>query len=238
MKVFAHRGDSAHFAENTQSAIQSALEMAIDGVEVDVQSAKDDFVIIHDSSLDRTTNGCGNVRDYTLHELALLDAGNGQKIPSLQQLLNWNSNKSLLNLELKHTFDLKYLALLLESNIAKGIINPENILLSSFNHHQLAWMKNRLPWLKIGALTSCIPLSYAQFAQDLNAYSVHVDKSFVNKAFCDDAKQRGLKIYAYTVDKKIDIERMLSLGIDGIFANDPLNAKSIITALNSNKSLN
>ncbi|HBW97146.1 MAG TPA: glycerophosphodiester phosphodiesterase, partial [Pseudoalteromonas sp.] len=61
---------------------------------------------------------------------------------------------------------------ILNNNIAKGVITKGNILVSSFDHHQIHWLKNRLPWLHIGALTSSIPLNYAQFAQQLNAYSV------------------------------------------------------------------
>jgi glycerophosphoryl diester phosphodiesterase len=231
MKVFAHRGNSAHFPENTQSAIMSALNMDIHGIEVDIQSALDNYMIIHDSSLDRTTNGCGRVSDFNAIDLYALDAGKGEKIPTLQQLINWNTNKKLLNLELKHTFELEKLVALLEQNIAAGTISKENILLSSFDHHQLVWMKKQLSWLKIGALTACIPVDYAQFAQNLNAYSVHVDKSFVNKAFCQDAKKRGLQIYAYTVDKKNDIEHLFAMGVDGIFANDPQQAASIIASL-------
>ena len=67
-------------------------------------------------------------------------------------------------------------------------------------------MKQELSWLKIGALTSSIPLDYAKFAQDLNAFSIHIDKDFINQNFVKDAHQRGLKVYAYTVDKIEDIK--------------------------------
>jgi glycerophosphoryl diester phosphodiesterase len=110
-------------------------------------------------------------------------------------------------------------------------ISRTNILVSSFDHHQLQWLKNKLPWLKIGALTSSIPINYAKFASDLNAYSVHADKTFINKAFAEDAKKRGLKIYAYTVDRKEDIALMLEYGIDGIFTNYPARTKAYLLSL-------
>ncbi|MBQ4797578.1 glycerophosphodiester phosphodiesterase [Pseudoalteromonas sp. MMG006] len=231
MKVFAHRGASGDFPENTKSAILEALKANIDGIEVDVQSTLDDYMIIHDSWLDRTTSGTGKVRDFTAQDLSKLNAGNGEKIPTLQQLIDWNNNKTLLNLELKHTFELEKFTTVLECNIAAGKISKENILVSSFDHHQLQYLKKILPWLKIGALTSSIPLHYAKFAQELNAFSVHVDKNFVNKEFADDAKKRGLKIYAYTVDKEQDISLMLEYGVEGIFTNYPAHTKAYLASL-------
>lgn len=231
MKVFAHRGASGDFPENTKSAILEALKVGVDGIEVDIQSSIDDYMIIHDSWLDRTTSGKGRVSNFTAHELSKLDAGNGEKIPTLQQLFDWNNNKSLLNIELKHTFELERFVAQLEQNIEANKISKANILVSSFDHHQLKWLKSKLPWLKIGALTSSIPINYAKFASDLNAYSVHADKTFINKAFSDDAKKRGLKIYAYTVDREQDIALMLEYGIDGIFTNYPARTKAYLLSL-------
>lgn len=231
MKVFAHRGASGDFPENTKSAILEALKVGVDGIEVDIQSSLDDYMVIHDSWLDRTTSGKGRVSNFTAHELSKLDAGNGEKIPTLQQLFDWNNNKSLLNIELKHTFALERFVAQLEQNIEAKKISKANILVSSFDHHQLQWLKNKLPWLKIGALTSSIPINYAKFASDLNAYSVHADKTFINKAFVEDAKKRGLKIYAYTVDREEDIALMLEYGIDGIFTNYPARTKAYLLSL-------
>ena len=231
MKVFAHRGASGDFPENTESAILEALKVGVDGIEVDIQSSFDDYMVIHDSWLDRTTSGKGRVSNFTAHELSKLDAGNGEKIPTLQQLFDWNNNKSLLNIELKHTFALERFVAQLEQNIEAKKISRTNILVSSFDHHQLQWLKNKLPWLKIGALTSSIPINYAKFASDLNAYSVHADKTFINKAFAEDAKKRGLKIYAYTVDREEDIALMLEYGIDGIFTNYPARTKAYLLSL-------
>ena len=231
MKVFAHRGASGDFPENTKSAILEALKVGVDGIEVDIQSSFDDYMVIHDSWLDRTTSGKGRVSNFTAHELSKLDAGNGEKIPTLQQLFDWNNNKSLLNIELKHTFALERFVAQLEQNIEAKKISKNNILVSSFDHHQLQWLKNKLPWLKIGALTSSIPINYAKFASDLNAYSVHADKTFINKAFAEDAKKRGLKIYAYTVDREEDIALMLEYGIDGIFTNYPARTKAYLLSL-------
>lgn len=228
MKIFAHRGASGDFPENTQSAILAALAIGVDGIEVDIQSALDDYVVIHDTHLDRTTNGVGKVSDFSAAHIMQLDAGNGEKVPNLQQLINWNNNQTLLNLELKHTFSLEKLATQLEKNITNNLLSKANVLVSSFDHHQLNWLKKRLPWLKIGALTASIPLHYAKFAQELDAFSIHIDKNFMNKAFVDDAKKRNLKVYVYTVDKIDDVKYMLECGVDGVFTNYPKHLKHFL----------
>ena len=229
MQIFAHRGASGNYPENTASAINAALQAQVDGIELDVQSCADNFVIIHDSWLDRTTNGNGRVVDTPFSEIARLDAGNGQHVLNLQQVLELIGSKTQINLELKHTFGLDKLVQILEQNVAEGIIEREQLLLSSFDHHQLKWLKQNLPWVKIGALTASIPLNYAYFAENLHAYSVHLDKNFINHEFVADAKQRGLKVMAYTVDKQQEIEEMQNLGVDGIFSNYPCYAKMILS---------
>ncbi|MFY8300608.1 glycerophosphodiester phosphodiesterase [Pseudoalteromonas sp. SS15] len=229
MQIFAHRGASGNYPENTASAITAALQAQVDGIELDVQSCADDFVIIHDSWLDRTTNGNGRVVDTPFSEISTLDAGDGQQVLNLQQVLELIGTQTQINLELKHTLGLDKLVQILEQNVAEGIIEREQLLLSSFDHHQLKWLKQNLPWVKIGALTASIPLNYAYFAENLHAYSVHLDKNFINHEFVADAKQRGLKVMTYTVDKQQEIEEMQNLGVDGIFSNYPCYAKMILS---------
>jgi glycerophosphoryl diester phosphodiesterase len=229
MQIFAHRGASGNYPENTTSAIAAALQAQVDGIELDVQSCADDFVIIHDSWLDRTTNGQGRVVDTPFSEISKLDAGEGQHVLNLQQVLELIGTQTQINLELKHTFGLDKLVSTLEQNVAEGIIDREQLLISSFDHHQLKWLKQNLPWVKIGALTASIPLNYAYFAENLHAYSVHLDKNFINHEFVADAKQRGLKVMTYTVDKQQEIEEMQNLGVDGIFSNYPCYAKMILS---------
>ena len=229
MQIFAHRGASGNYPENTTLAITAALQAQVDGIELDVQSCADDFVIIHDSWLDRTTNGNGRVVDTPFSEIAKLDAGEGQQVLNLQQVLELIGTQTQINLELKHTFGLDKLVQILEQNVTEGIIEREQLLLSSFDHHQLKWLKQNLPWVKIGALTASIPLNYAYFAENLHAYSVHLDKNFINHEFVADAKQRGLKVMTYTVDKQQEIEEMQNLGVDGIFTNYPCYAKMILS---------
>ncbi|TGE85163.1 glycerophosphodiester phosphodiesterase [Pseudoalteromonas sp. KS88] len=231
MKIFAHRGASGSYPENTQSAIKAAVDILVDGIEVDVQSCLDDYMIIHDTWLDRTTSGRGKVNNLTREQIQQFDAGNGEYVPTLSQLLDWVNNSTLINLELKHTFSLDKFVTLIEASVAANKLSRDNLLVSSFDHHQLMWLKQQLPWVKIGALTASIPINYAEFAQRLHAYSIHIDKNFINHEFVADAKKRDLQVYAYTVDKQEDIEQMLRYGVDGIFTNYPCNTKMILNSL-------
>lgn len=231
MKIFAHRGASGTYPENTQTAIKAAIEIEVDGIEVDVQSCLDDYMIIHDTWLDRTTSGRGKVNKLTREYIQQFDAGSGEFVPTLSQLIDWVDNKTLINLELKHTFSLDKFVAQIEQSVATNKLSRDNLLVSSFDHHQLMWLKQQLPWVKIGALTSSIPIDYAEFAQRLHAYSIHIDKNFINHEFVADAKQRNLQVYAYTVDKQEDIEQMLEFGVDGIFTNYPCNTKMILSSL-------
>lgn len=231
MKIFAHRGASGSYPENTQSAIKAAVDILVDGIEVDVQSCLDDYMIIHDTWLDRTTSGRGKVNNLTREQIQQFDAGNGEYVPTLSQLLEWVNNSTLINLELKHTFSLDKFVTLIEASVAANKLSRDNLLVSSFDHHQLMWLKQQLPWVKIGALTASIPINYAEFAQRLHAYSIHIDKNFINHEFVADAKKRDLQVYAYTVDKQEDIEQMLRYGVDGIFTNYPCNTKMILNSL-------
>ena len=109
-----------------------------------------------------------------------------------------------------------------------------DVLFSSFNHRLLHSIHQQRSDFAIGALTACYPLEYAKFAEQLNAYSVHLDVDFISENFVADAHKRGLKVFVYTVDELEDIKAMRELGVDGIFSNYPTKAKSHIAHLNGN----
>ena len=88
--------------------------------------------------------------------------------------------------------------------------------------------KNIEPTIKIGALTACNPLDHARFAEELQAYSVNADVSFIDQAFVNDAHKRGLKMFAYTVDEPEDLLRMRAWGVDAVFSNGPAKAKKLL----------
>jgi glycerophosphoryl diester phosphodiesterase len=232
MLIFAHRGASGVEPENTIRAIKAALEANVDGIEIDLHEVDGKLIVIHDRWLHRTTSGTGQIFQHNYEHLRSLDAGNGETIPTLDEVLALVAGKCKINLELKGVSNLEILYSYIDNAVATTELVIEDILLSSFNHRLLNTIYQQRPDFAIGALTACYPLDYAKFAEQLNAYSVHLDVNFISEHFVRDAHQRGLKVFVYTVDELEDIKTMKALGVDGIFSNFPTRAKSHIVHLN------
>lgn len=229
MKVFAHRGASGHYPENTLLAIKKALQADINGIEVDVYQIENKLIIIHDRWLHRTTNGKGKIFDYSFNELRCLDAGQGEKIPTLDEVLMLVAGKCVINIEIKGVRDLALLYQSLNQAQLKYGFEAKQLLISSFNHQQLKQINAQHSQYPIGALTACLPLDYALFAKQLNAFSVHICIDFIDQNFVENAHSYGLKVFVYTVDDAKDIDAMKALGVDGIFSNYPMESKKHIT---------
>ena len=226
MKVIAHRGYSGHYPENTLLAIAKALDADCDGIEIDLYRVEDTLVVIHDSDVSRTTNGTGLLQNLTLQQVQQLDAGSGQQVPTLWQVLQLVNNQTLLNIELKGADTAEPLLELLKKAETELGTEPEKLLISSFNHHLLKQIKKQRPDIKLGALTASLPLDYAAFASELGAWSVHCDKGFIDQQMIQDAHQRGLQVWVYTVNDAATAQKLQQLGVDGIFCNYPLQARS------------
>lgn len=225
MLIFAHRGASADAPENTLLAVQKALEQKADGIEIDVYQLGSELVVIHDQWVSRTTDGHGLLTDYSLQELQKLDAGHGQFVPTLWQVLDVVRGQCLVNIEVKGVQDVSLIIECINKAVNQLAFTYEHFSISSFDHHCLVRVKNLAPTLNIGALTASKPLTYAKFAEELQAYSVNADVTFVDQAFVQDAKTRGLKIYVYTVDQTADLLRLEQWGVDAVFSNGPAKAK-------------
>lgn len=228
MLIFAHRGASGNHPENTLKAINAAVEMGVDGIEIDVHLVDDTLVVIHDRWLHRTTSGSGQLKDYSLAELSELDAGEGEAIPTLWQVLECIDANVLVNIELKGKNTAEKTVETINKSIQELGYSVDDFLVSSFDHHLLREVRTLNSQLKIGALTSNIPINYAQFAEQIGSYSIHLDINFINKTFVDDAHNRGLHVFVFTVDEKQDIEELHRLGVDGIFSNYPSESQVII----------
>lgn len=233
MLIFAHRGASGVEPENTLRAMRAALAAQVDGIEIDIHQVDGQLLVIHDRWLHRTTSGQGQISQHNYQYLRTLDAGSGETIPTLAEVLELVAGKCIINLELKKIDDLSLLFHYIDQAIAHTPLVSNDILLSSFNHRLLDKIHQQRPELPIGALTSCYPLDYAKFAEQLHAYSVHLDVDFISEHFVADAHKRGLKVFVYTVDEIDDINAMKALGVDGIFSNLPSKAKSHIAHINS-----
>lgn len=228
MQIIAHRGASGEYPENTLLAFSQALAQGADAIELDVFAVENELIVIHDARLERTTDGKGSIYQHTLAELASINAGRGQAIPTLWQVLQLIQNKCWLNIELKGANTLQPLLRLLDRAENELGFDLQTLLVSSFNHPLLAALKTAKPTVRIGALTASLPLHYAAFAVELNAETVHCDAGFIDEHMIKDAKARGLKVYVYTVDSKDDLTQMQQLGVDGIFTNYPAQSRQFL----------
>jgi glycerophosphoryl diester phosphodiesterase len=218
---FAHRGASGHEPENTLRAVHKALALGAPWLEVDVHLAQDRVVVIHDSRLERTTNGEGSVAACSVDYLRSLDAGKGEQIPFLEEVLDLTSSTAGLNIELKGGRTAAPVATILYDRMRRGVCQPDQILVSSFHLLQLMKFKRLAPEIPVGVLVAHTSLPYFGIASKLNAHSVHVKLDHLSEKFVAKAHSHGLRVYVFTVNNATDLERVHRLGADGAFTDYP-----------------
>lgn len=222
MKIIGHRGAAGHEPENTLISFKKALELDVDMIELDVYVLKTgEVVIMHDNKVDRTTNGKGYVMDYSFFDLRKLDAGNGQKVPLLSEVLDLIDKRMPVNIELKGQGTAKSVAALIELYKNEKGWTEDLFVVSSFNHIELAEFIRLMPSVKTGALSEGILLGYSEFAERLGSSSANISAEFVTPELVEDAHKRNLEVFVYTVNDESEIARMRSLGVDGVFTNYP-----------------
>ncbi len=216
-----HRGAMGHASENTLCSMRKALDFGVKWVELDVYYVEGELVVIHDDRLERTTNGTGYIQEQSLDYLRSLDAGNGEQIPFLSEILETIDGRAGINIELKGIGTAEPVVKLIKDCITKDKWDLDKFLVSSFNHIELSKAKELFPELNIGALMCAMPVDYAVFAERLNAFSINLSIEFINREFVIDAHSRGLKVFVYTVNHPDDIKKMYDIGVDGVFTNYP-----------------
>lgn len=225
-----HRGAAGYEPENTLASIRRALEIGAAGIEIDVQLSLDgQLVVIHDSTLRRTTGTRGRVARKTLAELKRLDAGNGQRIPTLEEVLELIAGRALLNIELKAPGSALPVQQAVFQAVRAAEASPhtaqstgwtfENLLVSSFDHKELALVT--APGIRIGALVGRRPLSIAKLAQRLRASSIHIPLRLAGEKLIQRIHAENLRAYVYTVNEPADIQRMRDIDADGVFTDYP-----------------
>ncbi|GKV70574.1 glycerophosphoryl diester phosphodiesterase [Sporosarcina sp. NCCP-2716] len=230
--LYAHRGASGSFPENTMRAFKEARRAGADGIELDVQLTKDgQVVIIHDETVDRTTDGTGYVQDHTLSQLQSLDAGNwfapsysGETIPTLDDVLHWmteDGNTLTLNIELKNDviqykgLEQKVLALIDKYKV------EDRIILSSFNPTSLQGVRALHPAIEIGYLIAGKPDGAVETAIRIGANSIHCQPAYALSPYVEKAERAGFPLRVYTVNDQEELERLTKAGVDTVMTDEP-----------------
>ena len=235
--IHAHRGASGHAPENTLAAFRKAILLGSDGIECDIHLSGDGvYMVCHDDTADRTSNGSGKLSDYTVEELKKLDFGSkysadfaGEPIPTLHEMLCVVHDMDPINIEIKclgnntdEEIDAFYQFLVDERVL-------ERVLISCFNGDLLVRMKELHPDLRCGWLCygedvkRSIDLAVAGKLDAIHPDFYHVDEAYIREAHAN-----GIQINVWTVNDPKDIQAMLDLECDGIITNYPDRARALI----------
>ena len=217
IEVVGHRGAAGLEPENTLRSIRKAIDLGVDSVEIDVRVTRDGYlVVIHDETVDRTTNGHGYVKDLTFNEIRRLDAGKGEKIPTLEEVLNLTKGKVVLQIELKAREATEPTVHLIERNNAE-----RDVIIISFMHDLLGRVHDLNSALRTGAIFFDVQGDICQRAIDVHSEAIHVYYRNVNSELIENAHKRGLRVSVWSPDEIEDMREMINLGVDEICTNRP-----------------
>ena len=227
--VIGHRGASGEAPENTLPAFRLALEQGADLIETDVHLTADGVpVIIHDHSLDRTTNGHGLVRQHTLVQLKELDAGSwfstdhgGEQILTLDEMLDWAAGKTAISIEIKNG-PIHYPEI--EDRVIDALRRHDMVtqaIVISFDHRAILRLKQHCPELLAGVLFACTPVSASELALQAAADCLLPHWASLSREMVDEAHSRNLAVSPWVIDQKAEFEWVMAQGVDSIASNYP-----------------
>jgi glycerophosphoryl diester phosphodiesterase len=234
--IFAHRGSSSVAPENTLKAFNKAIDLKADYIEFDVHQSKDgEIVIMHDGNTLRTTGHFGLINRMTLAELKELDCGEGEKILTLQELIEIAKGRIGLNCEIKAKGIAEKIIKIL--NKAKIV---ETTIVSSFKHDILLKIKKIDPQIKIASLepsrTGWIKSWLSRkillnVAIENNFYAINPYHKLVNLKFVHKAHKNNFKVFPWTVNSHSNIKRLIKIGVDGIITNEISKTQEILNQM-------
>jgi len=230
--VTAHRGASHVAPENTLSAMSAAVEAGAEFAELDVRLTRDgQVVLMHDRTVDRTTNGTGELWDFSLSELRALEAGSwfgeefdGEPIPTLREVIQLARGRLKLNIEIKIARE--------EPTIAAKVVDiirseecGDNCMVTSFSRETVEEVKRIAPVIRTGFIFG---QDYPDDVFDGSWDVLSCNHEIVDSLFVAAAKQSGKSVHVWTVDEKELMLRLLDLGVDGIISNRPALLRQVI----------
>lgn len=233
--VIAHRGASGHAPENTFAAFRRAVELGATFIETDLQVTRDGrFVALHDSTVSRTTNGTGEVHEFTLEELRQVDAGMwfdrefmGERVPTLEEILEFSREHDVVfYLELKYPavwgMDHSLVAALQKAQSA-----PRTIVIS-FDPATLSPLRRLDPSIMTGLLVEDAKGNCIQEALDLGVRQLCPKVSSVTPELAEQAHRADLQLVTWTANTMAEMRGMMAAGVDGIMTDFPDRLRALI----------
>lgn len=216
-----HRGAKGYVAENTIASFEKALFLGVDAVEFDIHLSKDKIpVVIHDLTLERTTNGNGLVADKTLTELKQLSIEEKYRIPALEEVLDFVDRRCLVNIELKAKGSSAETVKIIEKYISKGW-EYKDFLVSGFDYRELEMVYTENRNIPLGILSEDSIGKAVQKADELHSDTLILHYGLINEEVVKDMHCRGFKVFVWTVNSEDDIRKMKSYGVDAIISDFP-----------------
>lgn len=211
-----HRGAAGYEPENTLVSFQKAIDMGVDGIELDVHLSSDgQIMMIHDETIDRTSDGKGYVNRIASFELKKY------AIPTLPQVLELVNSNCFVNIELKGDATTKPVIELIESYVLEKNWNYNQFLISSFDWKMLEEVRNLHPAIKIGILTETNIEEAMAFAKTIQAESIHPYFKLLTQENTRQMQKEGFQVLAWTVNEPDDIQKIKSLQVNGIISDFP-----------------
>lgn len=228
--IISHAACGGHAPENTLAGIRKAIELGAEGIEIDVQASADGVpVLMHDLTVDRTTNGSGEVAALSLAELRALDVG-GEPVPTLAEVLDLTKGKVLLILEIKQPGIEKHIARVVHHRQAL-----DDVMAWSFYPPALKGMRAAEPQIPCALLVAGESMAkwpkMRSTALRLGVQGVSVFAPAIDERVAEDCRRRGLALYTWTPDSRKEIARLVSLGVDGICSNYPDRVGAVLNHL-------
>ena len=216
MLKIGHRGAKGYVAENTLVSFQKAIDLKVDGIELDVHFSSDgEIMVIHDETIDRTTSRKGFVKDFTSLELKQFG------IPTLTEVLDLINNYFSVNIELKSNNSVEKVIVLIEKYVSEKNWNYNNFMVSSFLWDNLETVSQRNNQIKIGVLTENSIEKALVFAKEIKAFSINPYFKLLNPENVKLMHNEGFQIHTWTVNSPEDITFVKSLPVDAIISDFP-----------------
>lgn len=217
-----HRGAKGHQPENTLISFQKAIDLKVDGIELDVHLSSDgEIIVIHDDTIDRTSNGKGFVNKLSLPELRASRIENEHEIPTLTEVFDLINQQCLINIEIKGKGMIKPVVELIESYVENKNWKYDQFIVSSFDWIALLDIHLLNPEIPLGVLTEYdLELAFA-FAKFIDAKSVHAHYHLLSKKMTVQMQEEGFQVFAWTVNEPKDIQKIKSFNVNGIISDFP-----------------
>lgn len=222
--IVGHRGAAGYEPENTLLSFKKAIDIGVDWIEFDLhRSADGHLVVIHDPTVDRTTNGQGKVSEMTLDELKRLDAGKGQQIPTFQEVIDLARGRVKMIPEIKQEGIEMELLDVIDRN---GVVN--DCMVSSFITHAIRLCKKFHPTLQTAAIFSHLPIDLQAMSLDVMADALFLRKDIVSQALVEECHKNGFTVNIWNEDKPEEIRKYAEMGPDFMSSNYPDRLKQVV----------